>query len=504
MKKTINIHLGRQLFIIEEDAYTRLAAYLEKLRASFDDEKEADEIIEDIEMRCAEIIQNLLNEQKLSVVQLPQIEEVIASLGEPEEITDSTDSKSSQQRFESDRDYSKRLFRDMDSATIGGVCTGIAQYVNIDVTIIRILFVISMFLGFGVLLYLILWVVVPNIKTPSDRLQLKGKAVTVDSIKEEISRIANNKKSEFKQSSEKWKNSDHISSTVRNLIKIVAVCCGIGFVLFSVIWLIGFTLTVTGFLDVFPITINQRYATMYEYLSLVCANSGESLSLLWNSILITGFSLPLLGIVLGTRILLNKKNKPLMYALIGLPIIVAIGVVMLIVGSFRTARDFTNAPDKVTETKTFDLDSINIVQLESFQGKNKIRSSGFLNMERVEGKNIFENGIRLKTQASKDTLFHIYEVLSTHGIDDATSIKRSNKIKHEWSISGNNLAISPTYSYPVSDGLKNQSVELVIEVPIGKKLTINGNVINDLNKEHYGMYYGQEDYNFWDEDEDED
>jgi DNA replication initiation complex subunit (GINS family) len=61
MKKTINIHLGRQLFIIEEDAYARLNAYLEKLKSSFASEEGAEEIVEDIEMRCAELIQNLLN-----------------------------------------------------------------------------------------------------------------------------------------------------------------------------------------------------------------------------------------------------------------------------------------------------------------------------------------------------------------------------------------------------------------------------------------------------------
>ncbi len=502
MKKTINIHLGRQLFIIEEDAYARLNAYLEKLKSSFASEEGAEEIVEDIEMRCAELIQNLLTEQKITVVQLSHVNEVIQSLGEPEEISDNTTTteQTKSTTEEEHRDTRRRLFRDMDNATIGGVCAGVAAYLNLDLAIIRILFVISFFMGFGFLLYIILWVAVPNAKTPSDRLQLKGKAVTIDSIKDEISRTATAKKKEFMQSAEKWRNNDHISDRLRQIVKIIGVLCGVGFLFFSSLWLIGFILTITGVLDVFPVTIEHKYATLHQYLSLVCANDPDTLSLFWNSIIISGFAFPILGIVLGVRILINRKVKALKYAIIVLPFICATGMIMMMIGGFRMSRDFTNEPEIEIGHKNIAVDSLNLLELQSNK-QYKNGGSGFFNFERVEKGKIFESGINIKTLVSKDTMFHVYEVLSAHGIDDETATKRANRIKHEWKIQGNIIYVSPYYHYPVRDGLKNQEVQLVIEIPVGKNFAINGTPLLELNKERNGIYYGNKDYEIWDEDD---
>ncbi len=64
MKKTLSIHLGRQLFVIEEDAYDRLQVYLKKLEASLANESGMAEIVEDIEMRCAELVSQYLGDRK--------------------------------------------------------------------------------------------------------------------------------------------------------------------------------------------------------------------------------------------------------------------------------------------------------------------------------------------------------------------------------------------------------------------------------------------------------
>src|SRR5690606_26290084 len=92
----------------------------------------------------------------------------------------------------SDYEYSgnkkeKRLFRDTDNAQIAGVCQGIANFFNIDVVIIRIVWVlIFLFAGFGFLLYVILWIVVPKANTSIDRLRMKGKPITVENVREEV------------------------------------------------------------------------------------------------------------------------------------------------------------------------------------------------------------------------------------------------------------------------------------------------------------------------------
>jgi len=89
MKKTLSIHLGRQLFIIEEDAYDRLQQYLQRLESSLKGEEGVGDIIEDIEMRFAELLMSYLGETR-KVVTIEDVEKGVGSLGEPEEISEDT------------------------------------------------------------------------------------------------------------------------------------------------------------------------------------------------------------------------------------------------------------------------------------------------------------------------------------------------------------------------------------------------------------------------------
>lgn len=183
MKKTLSIHLGRQLFTIEEDAFDRLKQYLVKLERSLEAETGASDILEDIEMRCAELLHGYLGETR-KVVVLSDIEKAISSLGEPEEIREEADlhdheKARNNQQTSGQTDGQKRLYRDTENSTVAGVCSGLAAYFQVDPVLIKIIFVLFGFMGFGVGLYIILWIVIPNAKTPSERLQMRGKPVTV-------------------------------------------------------------------------------------------------------------------------------------------------------------------------------------------------------------------------------------------------------------------------------------------------------------------------------------
>ena len=82
---------------------------------------------------------------------------------------------------------SKRLFRDGDNKILGGVSYGIANYFNVDPTIIRIVFIISLFLGgFGLITYILLWISVPEAKTVEDKMRAKGYKITLENIEKYI------------------------------------------------------------------------------------------------------------------------------------------------------------------------------------------------------------------------------------------------------------------------------------------------------------------------------
>lgn len=492
MKKTLSIHLGRQLFTIEEDAYQRLTEYLKRLEHSFTPEDDVREILEDIEMRCAEILQLKLTENKLIVVTMTEVEDVIASLGEPEMISEESNSFQNASHTSSrEEDVKRRLFRDMDNASIGGVCAGLAAYLNIDPVIIRILFAISFFMGFGFPLYIILWIVIPNAKTPSDRLQLRGKPVTVDSIKEEISRTAKTKKSEFMQSAEKLRNS-HLSDRARSLVGIFAKIIGVGFIGVSCIWLIGFTLLVSGVLQVFPVTGDQNYASFHEYLRLVCPEDNNSLGLMWWSILITGFTAPLIGLILGIRIFLNKKSKFFTISLIGLPAIFVCGIILIIISSIHTIRDYEAYADIENQHITIDSEELIIKELPLIVNNRRVVNNGGFSFFSIQNDRLTDHGVHIKYKETTDSVFHIYQLLSAHGIDRTAALKRSMHIKHQLKLDGNKLLIDPYYSYPLGDGLRDQEIEIIIEVPRGKKLFINGLETKIDGKEYGGVMYSDE------------
>jgi phage shock protein PspC (stress-responsive transcriptional regulator) len=175
MKKIININLSGRVIPIEDAAYDSLQRYIESLRRYFAREEGRDEIINDIESRIAELMNDKIKQGAACVTEY-HINEIISGMGSVEDFeaaegeTTSTASSansntagSSYQQQSSRTRFSGRLYRDADDKIIGGVCAGIANYVNIDPAIIRILFAIITFggFGFGFLLYILLWIILP-------------------------------------------------------------------------------------------------------------------------------------------------------------------------------------------------------------------------------------------------------------------------------------------------------------------------------------------------------
>ncbi len=181
MNEVTKIHLGRQAFTISIDAHSELKKYLDEIARQVGDK----DVTNEIELRMAE----LLTERGITAnkVVLPaDVKFLKAQLGSPKDFTVDSDELNTTDK----RDYSKRLFRDTDNAMLAGVAAGLSKYFGLDVLLIRILFVILVFItvGWGLLLYVILWILVPEAKTSSERLQMAGKPVNVSSLKEIVGR----------------------------------------------------------------------------------------------------------------------------------------------------------------------------------------------------------------------------------------------------------------------------------------------------------------------------
>ena len=181
MKKTYTINISGTVFHIEDDAYNRLNSYISALKQHFGDNDEGQEIVVDIEARIAEIFKEKQTPEN-QVIILTWVDEVIKTMGEPEEFEEQGEPGSTHQGKNR-----KRLYRDPDHKVMGGVCGGLAAYFNIDPVIMRLIFIFHFLInGLGLLIYVILWIAVPEAKTTAQRLEMRGEAVNIENIEKWI------------------------------------------------------------------------------------------------------------------------------------------------------------------------------------------------------------------------------------------------------------------------------------------------------------------------------
>jgi phage shock protein PspC (stress-responsive transcriptional regulator) len=183
MKITLSVNLGGYSFNIDEDAYSELKRYLRNLEIHFAAEESASEILSDIESRMAELFRTKLTTYK-QVITIADVNNAISVLGTPEDISNE-EGTSARDKFSSPGYH--RMYRDPDHRIIGGVCAGMAAYWNMDPWIMRLIFfVVTMLGGLGLLVYLILYIVLPEAKTTTQKIEMKGEPVNINNIKDSV------------------------------------------------------------------------------------------------------------------------------------------------------------------------------------------------------------------------------------------------------------------------------------------------------------------------------
>ena len=206
MKKNITINLFGQLYNIDEDAYELLNNYEESLRHHFSKQEDGAEIFNDIEARIAE----LLSEQKakgVEAISIEHVQDIIKRIGAPEEIDREEAELSDGEQVSQKTSAPKRLYRDMENRMVAGVLAGFANYFGGDRTWWRIGFVLICIPLFGffklfhigfmnlgpVIAYVILAILLPSAATPEDRLRMKGKEITPQTLANEVTDEAQQK-----------------------------------------------------------------------------------------------------------------------------------------------------------------------------------------------------------------------------------------------------------------------------------------------------------------------
>ncbi|MCL1867632.1 MAG: DUF2807 domain-containing protein [Paludibacter sp.] len=213
MKKTLTINLNGRVFNIDEDAYVLLDNYLENLKTYFSKLDGGNEIMNDFEARISEIFSGKLA-QGYNVINIDDVEQTIAQMGRPSDFDENQEKESAFEQFAANQNSSnnaenanakqkKQFFRDPQNKILGGVCSGVAAFFGWEATWVRLAVALMFFCsipffswiltpGWLIILYVILWVIVPEAKTAEQRLKMTGEDVTVENIGKTVAAQTNN------------------------------------------------------------------------------------------------------------------------------------------------------------------------------------------------------------------------------------------------------------------------------------------------------------------------
>src|SRR5690606_39039155 len=227
--KTIIININGIIFHIEEEAYDVLQAYMVDVKKHFGHSIDSQEIVSDIENRIAEMFSERLNDQK-AVILMEDVKEVCAQMGKVEDFDideEPTDDFTQEPIYSYREDRS--LFRDPDDKILGGVCSGLGHYFGLESKWVRLLFLIVFFFGgAGLLVYIVLWIVLPKAKTRADKMKMRGEPANLENFKRSFQEEMGDVKRNFSEAGERAKTSlnnsnSNLNSFVEMLGKIIIV-----------------------------------------------------------------------------------------------------------------------------------------------------------------------------------------------------------------------------------------------------------------------------------------
>lgn len=204
MIQTTTVNLGGSVLHIDIDAYQTLDTYLKGIEGHLNTSDSKDEIMDDIEARIAELLQEHLKFSHRASVSFNMVKDVMAQLGSPEMITDGEDSETPTEATEEQKQdqeattdprvndvRKKKFYRDIDNKKVCGVCSGLEAYTGIDMLWYRLAFVLGTVLlnGVGVVVYLVCSLIMPAADTAARRLDMRGIEPSAENIQREIERL---------------------------------------------------------------------------------------------------------------------------------------------------------------------------------------------------------------------------------------------------------------------------------------------------------------------------
>ena len=487
MNKTVTVNIGGIVFHIDENAYEKFKLYLEAIRVHFTTADGRDEIMQDIESRIAEMFQERIRDSK-QVITLDDVDDVTRLMGQPEEFGGSEEKQAEAEEQIHSGPVKRRLFRNPDDKLLGGVCSGISAYFDVDPIWIRLCFVLSFFyfgIGFG--LYIILWIVIPEAKNAAEKLQMKGEPVTVSniqkSVKEEMESL---KKRVDDFSKDGGKKAGTVVGRIFEAIGEVFV------MIFKVI---------RKLIAVFFILIGLAIAfAMFVSLYGLMGLPGTHIPHMWHNIFNTQaqFTWSFIGVVLligipflmlayaGLRILFNMKKGSNVIGSTALGLWI-LGLVLCLYNGAVISREFSEK-ENVRKELPLASSTSKIIYLDMNDSKNSEKNYekdfrddfdwtfGGHRRFIINGKEYSSGRVKLDIVKSKSDHYELAEILYANGPNRKEAAEFASRINYSFSQSDSLIAFNRFFTVPKDERFRNQHLQLLLKMPVGTQVRLDRNL----------------------------
>jgi phage shock protein PspC (stress-responsive transcriptional regulator) len=482
MKKNFSVNIGSRIFHIDEDVYERLNNYLGRLRTFFASDEGCDEIITDIEMRIAE----LLEEKKTSgpaIITLQHIEDVIANMGEPDEM-------SGTKRETKTEKTSGKLFRDPDNRQIGGVCAGIAAWLGVAPLWVRIaLIVFTVFYGFGIILYLILWLILPEAKTTSEKLEMKRQIINIDTLRDEVASAGTG-----------LKNTGN--SVMHGLGKFLRLCTEIisrlvVFVLqllrqFAGVLLLFIVIVLFAGVGMIFLVREPMEFGMYHLGPSTLSHAFEwvvpGTALRWQAIIaLTLLFIGFVGIMVFAGLRLLLKWPPLRWIVISILVIFMIAG-LLLGGGF--IYQYSRTTSEIASASNRQIIALDNNQIQLVLGSSD-RAQYWAPLSQTDKPGCITDvlgNINLSVRPSPNDSIIITTIKTASAVFETEAANYIRNIKYTFNFKDSTLTIHPYFSFPLKDGMHYQKAEVIIGIPVNTRVEINDEMYDFIN---YSDFVGE-------------
>ncbi len=524
MNKTVNINLAGLFFHIDEEAYLKLQRYLNAIKRSFTDSQGKSEIISDIEARIAELFTERVKTSN-QVIGSKEVEDVITIMGQPEDyLVDDAIFEDEPQPTQKRSSSIKKLFRDTENSYVSGVSSGLGHYLGINVIWVRLVWIFLIFgFGTGLLIYILLWIFVPEAKTTTDKLQMTGDPINISNIEKKIKDgfdgVSENLKNvDFQKHGEKLKEglgnvTDAVSSSVKNVkdnsnlkatttsffdgisdivmffVKVIAKLIGV------ILMLTGISLFVGTAITVLTVGIAEGINMPgIDFLDL-SNNSGAPIWLISLIVFLFVGIMAFFIFYLGLKIAVNNLKsigKPAKFGLLGLWFLSLIALIYFGVSqgmSFQEKATITSSETLYNITKK---DTLNIAMVYNENYTERYRSGSGIKsiINEFDEREMFSQNIRFSVKSTRDSVAKIKVVKSARGFNYNTAKTRAENIIYNYNTNGNELLLNNYFLITNNASPKDQKTEITLYVPIGTTIYLDENTyeynrLNHKMDEHF-------------------